>query len=175
MTKKELLGMTKKEIAQVAKEKGIARYKGKSMLTKYELIDKILVFEDINSDIKKLIEESGGKSEKNRNALDTIDIDRALLDEDEKTENVEDNSSGKQHYIDSIEVGTLVAFHDSEKGGKMNTAKVINKSSKNRQLKLETQYGKQYIIGYEDIAWVKTGNRWPAGIYRELKGIVVNE
>jgi hypothetical protein len=129
MTKNELLGMTKKEIAQIAKEKGIARYKGKNMLTKDELIDKILVFEDIDSDIKKSIEESG-----------------------EKTENVEDNSSGKQHYIDSIEVGTLVAFHDSEKGGKMNTAKVINKSSKNRQLKLETQYGKQYIVGYDDIA-----------------------
>jgi hypothetical protein len=151
MTKKELLCMTKKGIAEIAKEKGIARYKGKSMLTKDELIDKILVFEDIDADIKKSIEESG------------------------KIENVEDNSSRKQHYIDSVEVGVLVAFHNSEKDGKMDTAKVINKSTKSKKLMLETQYGKQYIISFDDVAWVKTGTRWPRGIYRELKGLPTDE
>jgi hypothetical protein len=154
MTKKELLGMTKKEIAEVAKEKGIARYKGKSMLTKDELIDKIMMFEDISSDIQKAIYESGVE-----NNLEKQNSKQPL---------------GKQYYIDTIEIGVLVAFRDQYRSGKMNTAKVVNISRKNKKLKLETQYGRQYIISFDEVLWVKTGPRWPSWIYKELKGLVEN-
>ena len=37
---------------------------------------------------------------------------------------------------------------------------------------LETDYGAQYITPYEDIIWVRTGKRWPRGVYKLLKGLV---
>ena len=65
-------------------------------------------------------------------------------------------------------MGTLVAFIDDS--GKARTAKVKNKSTKNRKLKLETEYGAEYIVDYRSILWVRTGKRWPKGVYNLLKG-----
>ena len=38
------------------------------------------------------------------------------------------------------------------------------------KLKLETEYGKTFIIDFNDVVWVKTGNRFPKGVYEALKG-----
>ena len=76
----------------------------------------------------------------------------------------------KMSYIENIEIGTLVAFRLSS--GKVKSAKVTRKSTKNRKLKLETDYGAEYIVSFDDIIWVRTGKRWPRGVYRLLKGLV---
>ena len=72
-------------------------------------------------------------------------------------------------YVENAEVGTLVAFNTPN--GKVKSAMVENKSTKNRKLKLVTSYGVEYIVSYEDVVWVKTGTRWPRGVYRLLKGL----
>ena len=77
----------------------------------------------------------------------------------------------EQAYGDKI--GTLVAFRLSN--GKVKSAKVMKKSTKNRKLKLETNYGAEYIASYDDIIWVRTGKRWPRGVYNLLKGITNEE
>lgn len=81
----------------------------------------------------------------------------------------EELTSEKLSYIESAKIGTLVAFKLSS--GKVKSAKITNRSSKNRKLKLETEYGAIYIIPYEDIVWVRTGPRWPSGVYKLLKGL----
>ena len=47
---------------------------------------------------------------------------------------------------------------------------LTKKSTKNRRLMLETEYGAKYIVSYDDIIWVRNGKRWPKGVYKLLKG-----
>ena len=62
MTRNELENMTKENVAKVAKDLGVKRYKGKSMLSKKELIDgicKVMESNDDAADVQKAINEAG--------------------------------------------------------------------------------------------------------------------
>lgn len=148
MTKKELESKTKTELAEICKEKGITRYKGKKMISKEEMIQKIMEKEDDKNDANKMIEESG----------ETSDIDEV-------------KRNRKLYYVETAEVGFLIAFIEPERRSKVNTGKIVNKSTKNRKFKVETSYGAEFVIPFEDVLWVRTGTRWPRGIYNLLKGI----
>lgn len=149
MTRNELENMTKENVAKVAKDIGVKRYKGKSMLSKKELIENICKYlekqDDIN-DAKKAIDEFVSDENKNE-------------------------AASKMERIEAAPIGVLVAFYEPE-SGKLNTAKMTNRSKKRKQIKCETKYGKEFIVPFENIAWVKTGGRWPRAIYEELKGMV---
>lgn len=83
--------------------------------------------------------------------------------------NVENKpASNKMKYIENVEIGTIVAF--TTPSGKTESAKVINRSTSGRKLKVQTYFGKEYIVPFEDVIWVKTGSRWPRGVYNLLKG-----
>ena len=142
MTRQELTNKTVAELTNICKENGLTYYKGKKKLTKAEMVEKILVSNDIQEDILKTIQESAEET----------------------------TSSDKSSYVETVQLGTLVAFREPETD-KLNTAKVVAKNSKNRMLKLITQYDAEFIVSYDSIVWVKTGARWPRGIYNELKGI----
>lgn len=71
-------------------------------------------------------------------------------------------------YVENAPIDTIVAFKLPT--GKVKSAKIINKSTKNRKLKVETAYGAQFVIPYDSVIWVKTGTRWPKGVYNLLKG-----
>lgn len=75
----------------------------------------------------------------------------------------------KIDYVDAVEVGMLIAFKVSET--KAISAKVKKRSTQNRKLLVETQYGVEYKISFDDVIWVKTGKRWPRGVYSLLKGV----
>ena len=49
---------------------------------------------------------------------------------------------------------------------------IVKRSIKERMLLLETEYKSVYKVSFDDVLWVKTGNRWPKGIYELLKGRV---
>ena len=142
MTRQELTNKTVAELTDICKENGLTYYKGKKKLTKAEMVEKILVSNDIQEDILKTIQESAEETTR----------------------------SDKSSYVETVQLGTLVAFREPETD-KLNTAKVVAKNSKNRMLKLITQYDAEFIVSYDSIVWVKTGARWPRGIYNELKGI----
>ena len=150
MTRQELENKTVKELCEMCKERNLTYYTHKKKLTKPEIIEKILINQDDIEDINKMINES--------------------VETEQKKLFVVDNSNGKLSYIETIQIGTLVAFREPETN-KLNTAKVTNKSVKNKKLKVETQYGAEFVISYDSVVWVKTGTRWPKGIYNELKGI----
>lgn len=150
MTRNELENMNKTEVAKVAKDFGVKRYKGKSMLSKEELISgicKALESKDDAADVQKAISEAGELVKKE------IVIDREVKDE----------------RILSAPIGTLIAFREPETG-KLNTAKLTNRNKIKKLIKCETQYGKEFLISFSDIVWTKTGSRWPKSIYNELKG-----
>lgn len=78
----------------------------------------------------------------------------------------------KMNYINKVEKGTIIAFNVKSKNDvKVKSAKVIKKSTKENVLKCVTSYGKEYIVKFEEVIWVKTGSRWPRGVYNLLKGI----
>ena len=74
----------------------------------------------------------------------------------------------KMRYIENANIGTIVAF--KLPGMKVKSAKIVRKSTKNRKFKVETSYGMEFVITYDDILWVKTNRRWPKGVYLLLKG-----
>lgn len=90
--------------------------------------------------------------------------DLDTIDEFEETDVVNETEQANKHleYIENAEVGTIVAFRV---GDKVKSAKIINRSSARRKLKLETAYGRIYVVDYDDIIWVKTSSRWPRGVY----------
>ena len=78
-----------------------------------------------------------------------------------------ENTTGKKNYIDNLTEGMLIAFKFGE--NKAKSAKVIRKSTRDRKVEVETEYGAKFIVSFDDILWVRTGVRWPRGIYEMLK------
>lgn len=145
-TKQELMEKKKSEIMKIAEELGINRYKGKSALTKEELVDNIIGTQQANNHDKKSNEEQ---------QVDSRDIS--------------ESRDVKDRYLDTAEIGCLVAFKIET--GKVKSAKIVKRSTSGRKLKVETAYGMEYIVPYDNVLWVKTGTRWPKGVYMLLKGI----
>lgn len=132
-------------------------------MNKEQLIDAIL-----GAEVLKKNDES--ESAKDEYKIDNQEIVEAENKDENKSANVKINMEQKMHYIENVNIGTIVAFKLSN--GKVKSAKVVRKSTKNRKLKLETDYGAEYIVSYDDIIWVRTGKRWPRGVYKILKGLV---
>ena len=72
----------------------------------------------------------------------------------------------KEDYIKNLEVGTLIAFKVRDR---MMSAKVIE--VREEDVKVECKNGSVYYVGKnkDAIAWVKTGARWPSGIFNALR------
>lgn len=159
MSKENLQNKTCKELRELAKSMSIS---GRWDMTKGQLIDAIL-----GAEVVKTTNESESAKDECK-----IDNHKEIVEAEVKFEKESASIDMKQKmpYIENIEVGTLVAFRLSN--GKVKSAKVTRKSTKNRKLKLETDYGAEYIVSYDDIVWVRTGKRWPRGVYKLLKGLV---
>lgn len=164
MKKEELQAMKVSELAAICKANNIPHYHGKNRFKKDELVEAILGAE--------VAEDS--KVENDKSAKDEVKTDNHDVEAEDKVEkesaNVDVDMEQKMPYIEGAVVGTIVAFRLPN--GKVKSAKIIKKSTKRRQFMLETDYGAQYITPYEDVIWVRTGKRWPRGVYKLLKGLV---
>lgn len=145
-TKQELMEKKKSEIMKIAESLGVNRYKGKNALTKEELVDNILSTQQPNNHDEKSNEK---QQVENKDVSESRDV--------------------KDRYLDTAEIGCLVAFKIET--GKVKSAKIVKRSTSGRKLKVETAYGMEYIVPYDNVLWVKTGTRWPKGVYMLLKGI----
>ena len=76
----------------------------------------------------------------------------------------------KIDYIKNAEIGVLVAFKFRDK---VRSGKIVDK--KENLLIVETQNGTMYNLLYEDVIWVKTGDRWPKQVFNLLKGRPVQQ
>lgn len=160
MSKESLQNKTCKELRELAKEMNIS---GRWDMTKKQLIDAILGAEVV----KTTKETESAKDECKIDNHDNVEVEDKV---EKESANVDVDMKQKMPYIENIESGTIVAFRLSN--GKVKSAKVVRKSTKNRKLKLETDYGAEYIVSYDDIVWVRTGKRWPRGVFKLLKGLV---
>lgn len=157
MLTREELGMLNVEnlrkYASSIKVKKIRTYK------KPELIEEVL---RVQHEIETHEIETFGTDEEiaefEKSKADNVDVVEEV--ELEENTNTEDKHLS---YIENAPVGTIVAF---KIGSKVKSAKIVNRSSGRRKLKLETAYGKVFVVDYDDILWVRTSKRWPKGIYQ---------
>lgn len=152
MTRNELEAKKVFELECICKHKNLTYYSNRKHLTKGEMIEKILGEEKKTEEVKVETSESGLAKVFSENDKEELQIDR----------------DQKDSYIDKAEVGAIVAFYDEN--GKARSAAIKNKSTKNKKLKVETEFGREFIVPYDKVMWVKTKNRWPKGVYDILKG-----
>lgn len=154
MSKETLMGMNMKDLSEKAKELGVSRYSGGKRLSKEQLVDAIL---------KACSEQTEGEQ------VETPEVETT---EEQKSGGLTEEERRNRHnqYVENVKVGTLVAFKTGP--NKAKSAMVVKRSTKNRKLKVETKYGKELIISFDDVIWVHTNKRWPKGVYNMLKGMV---
>lgn len=157
----ELRACNARELMRMATTMGI---KGSWDMKKAEVVDAILRAEDAKD---------GGAAASEQSAKVNGEADNHGTCGDHANDETAIDMAKKMPYIEDADVGTLVAFKLSN--GKVKSAKIVKKSSKSRRFMLETAYGAQHIVSYDDIVWVRTGKRWPSGVYRQLKGMVESD
>ena len=170
MSKEMLNAKTRKELRKIATELQII---GRWEMNKEQLIDAILRAKDAENSNHTNEADVSLQSAKDECKIDNHNPEQNVEAEgkvENESANVKINKEQKMAYIENIDIGAIVAFRLSN--GKVKSAKVTRKSTKNRKLKVETGYGAEYIISYDDIIWVRTGKRWPRGVYELLKGQV---
>ena len=183
-TQAELLVMKKPEIMSIAKDMGIVRYKGSSERTKADIIENILmVYNEGGKKDEEAIKETASvsdeKTEQVEQPVKTEKKQSKVVAEvqklkEKKTELTEEQKAEKKlSYIEGAKAGTLVAFKTDN--GKIKSAMIVKRSTKNRKFKLETKYGASFIVPFDDVIWVRTNKRWPKGVYQLLKGIDESE
>ena len=147
-TREELENKNLKELYEIGVNVGVPKYAKGKRKPKSVMINEIL---GINEVVEvEVIEEP--VSEKSEMKTDEVVI-----------------SQNRVQYIESAVIGTLIAFRLPN--GKVKSAKIIKKSTSKRRFMVETKYGAQFIVNYDDVIWVKTGSRWPKGVYNLMKGI----
>ena len=153
----ELEAMKAEELRQMCKNMGISFYKGKSRLTKAEMIDKLLC--EVESNGEEVVEANDESAE------------QAKSEPVKSQEEIEAEEAAKlamrAKYIEEAKVGTIIAFR--LESGKVISAMIVKKSTKNRKFKVETKYGAEHIVLFDEILWVRTNKRWPKFIYNLFK------
>lgn len=176
--------MKKPEIMSIAKDMGIVRYKGSSERTKADIIENILmVYNEGGKKDEEAIKETASVSdEKTEQVEQPVKVEKKQSKvvaevkklKEKKPELTEEQKAEKKlSYIEGAKAGTLVAFKTDN--GKIKSAMIVKRSTKNRKFKLETKYGASFIVPFDDVIWVRTNKRWPKGVYQLLKGIDESE
>lgn len=153
----ELEAMKAEELRQMCKNMGISFYKGKSRLTKAEMIDKLLCEVESNGEEvveanDKSVEQTKSEPVKSKEEFEAEEAAKLAM---------------RAKYIEEAKVGTIIAFR--LESGKVISAMIVKKSTKNRKFKVETKYGAEHIVLFDEILWVRTNKRWPKFIYNLFK------
>lgn len=158
--RQQLVGMTVEELRKMCKENGISYYEGGKRLAKGPMIDKIMestkeVATNAGEEIIKKSVKTNDKAGKK--------VEQPVKTAEELAAEEERRKENKLKYIENAKVGTIVAFKTET--GKTISAMILKKSTKRRKFKLVTKYGAEFIIGWDEVIWVRTNKRWPKGVY----------
>lgn len=187
LKKDELMQLKNTELSSMCKERGIPVYEGKNHVKKEVMVDRLLSYQESNKPVEeKETTEKKAQPKPVKKVSDKVIVSHAVnpvippVMKDEINEMIrakerekEDILStpwimgNKDELIERAEVGTLIAFID--KYGKPRTAKMVNRSSARRQVKLVTEYDWEFIVSYDSVLWVRFGARWPKAVYTMLK------
>lgn len=74
----------------------------------------------------------------------------------------------RQFYIDNMQLGNVVAFTISKDGSQTMLSGRVRHIT-NDVVTVQTKNGSIFYPRKDQIVWVRTGTRWPLGIYNALK------
>lgn len=84
-------------------------------------------------------------------------------------------SKTKEEYMQSAKEGLILAFRlnfESKLGvplTKVISGMIMENDTEKEQFVVETRNKLQYGVPYSQAVWVKTGYKWPKGVYEEMK------
>lgn len=163
--REELTKMTVEELRKICKENGVSYYENGKRLAKGPMIDKLMAAGEVKED-EEPAKEATKKSDKKSNKKNKQVEQPVKTDEEVAAEEAE-RLERKKKYVEQAKVGTIVAF--KLPSGKVISAAITRKSTKGRKFMVETKYGAEYKISFDDVLWVRTNKRWPKGIYLLFK------
>lgn len=77
------------------------------------------------------------------------------------------NNRTRAYFVSNMQLGNNVAFTvDNDTGPKMLSGKVIK--IEDAKVTIRTKNGSIFYPKKDEIVWVRTGTRWPIGIYNAL-------
>ena len=160
--KDALMAMKVDELRTLCKYKQISYYENGKRLAKEPMVDRIVdVMERRLSSIPDKFLNAGENEE-----YEAVEHKNVLRKEQEAADQVK-RLEKKKRYIEQAEIGTIVAF--KLPSGKVISAAITRKSTKARKFMVQTKYGVEHKISFDDVIWVKTNERWPRGIYLLFK------
>lgn len=158
-SKRHLESLSVKELREMAKVYNLV---GRWKLLKSELIDALMV------EIMNRVENP--EPEPQAEQVEPEDADPEVKEERKGwiMSDSEVDFECKEKYINGSKVGSLVAFRTRD--GKVMSAKIISRNEKAKKLTVESRLEKKYYLSYKDVLWVRTGKRWPTGVFELLTG-----
>lgn len=119
-------------------------------------------------DLVELAKELNVKGNKTRmHKEELVDAIAQIQVETEETE-AEERQMHKDSYIENVKVDTIVAFKINE--NKAISGKIYEIDKTKKMFTIVTKNGIKFVVKQENIIWVKTGQRWPRGVFNMLKG-----
>ena len=162
---------SKVEMRTIAKELKVPKWYNKSKeILKLDIlmtINGLLKFKGRKNEEEKeeMVENVGGitRVEEVEENEEVFVIASKANEENDKSEN---EVRTKDSYIDNIEIGMIIAFNIAK--GKAMSAKVMSINSEDNTFLCKAIDGTPYKVPRCSIIWVKTGKRWPRGIFQKL-------
>lgn len=149
LKKEQLEAMKVDELRKLFKEEGVSYYKNGKRMTKIEMIDKYLeLYKSINDEDVSVSTEEKKKKKYYK-----------TMTPEEMAKKIEI----RKKYVENAKVGEIVAFRFPS--GKVISAAITKKSTKGRKFLVETKYGAEHKISFDDVIWVRTNKRWPKSVY----------
>lgn len=166
LQREELENKTVDELRKMCRDAGISFYEKGKRLAKGPMIDKMLG--SMDGDIKD--DKENIKNDDKKNDSNVKQIEQQV--DEKEIQLTKEQIDRKLRYVEQAKVGTIIAFRTDN--DKVISAAIKKKSTKNRKFLVETKYGVEYKILFEDVLWVKTNKRWPKGIYLLFKKNIKN-
>ena len=162
--RQQLESKTVEELRKICKECGISYHENGKKIKKAQMIERLLevtIGTDEGDNDKKIETKILSLSDEILKDVGKDECEAGNAEEEaEKLER-------KMKYIEQAKIGTLVAFKTSN--GNVISAMIKKKSTKGRKFMVETKYGVEHKISFDDVLWVRTNKRWPKGIYLLFK------
>lgn len=178
MQASELEAMTRDDLRKLAKERDLP---GRGKMTKAQLVE-ALTGDTVQSDSKPISDVEAHETdvqavEEVTTAQTAFEGDLEVSEQDNESfrrglAKERDEKRKRDAHISHVEqapIGKIVVFRDEN--GSVKSAKIIKKSVKNRKLKLQTKYGREFVVSFDNVIWVRDGERWPRFVYNMLKGV----
>lgn len=122
--------------------------------------------------VKQLLEVAKDAGIIGRHAMKKDQLIEAILKVTPKEEEpVVEKAPEKESYIDNARIGVLIAFKVSGTKALSGMVEEIHQQG----FVVKTKNGVRFTVKRKDVMWVKTGNRWPRGVYLALKGESASE